>query len=87
VYKAQTQGGAMWPFRKTDPAHLELVAQIHAVVERVKRLEESLLALNDRHERLRGRFYASRGTNGGEGDTKVAGGGRSPLLGLLKQKF
>jgi predicted nuclease with TOPRIM domain len=51
----------MWPFRqRLDQAHLELVGQIHAVLQRVKAIEETLAALEDKHERLRGRFYATR---------------------------
>lgn len=54
----------MWPFRKrVDQSHLELVDQIHGLSQRCKHLEDSLAALEDRHERLRGKFYAR---NGGE---------------------
>lgn len=41
----------MWPF---DPPHKELY-------QRIRALEEHLAALQDSHERLRGRFYQSRG--------------------------
>ena len=33
---------------------------IYDVLQRVKLLEDGLAALEDRHERLRGRFYATR---------------------------
>jgi hypothetical protein len=52
----------MWPFRQApDGAHLELVAQIHGLVQRLKLLEESLASLEAAHERLRGRFYQLKG--------------------------
>lgn len=54
----------MWPFPKRrqllDEAHLELVAQIHGLVQEVKALRDDLASLEDKHERLRGKFYASR---------------------------
>jgi hypothetical protein len=51
----------MWPFRqRLDRAHLELIDQIHGLTQRVKHLEETLTALELKHERLRGRFYATR---------------------------
>ncbi|HEX8802143.1 MAG TPA: hypothetical protein VF772_26205 [Terriglobales bacterium] len=39
---------------------LELQASLHAVLQRIKALEEDLASLQDQHERLRGKFYASR---------------------------
>lgn len=42
-------------------AHQELLTQFHALLLRVKALEEDLAALEGKHEALRGRFYATRG--------------------------
>jgi len=39
-------------------AHQELLDQFHGLLLRVKHLEEDLAALETKHERLRGRFYA-----------------------------
>lgn len=61
--------GRMWPFPKrrqaVPEAHLELVSQIHGVLQRVKLLEDGLAALEAAHERLRGRFYATRPADSG----------------------
>jgi hypothetical protein len=46
-----------------NEAHLELVSQIHGLLQRVKALEDDLAALEAKYERLRGRFYATRGAD------------------------
>lgn len=52
----------MWPFPKAKGPDLqEIGEQIHGLTLRVKHLEDSLAALEDKHERLRGRFYATKG--------------------------
>lgn len=68
----------MWPFQaKTEPrqgvdhAHLELSAQIHGLVQRVKQVEDDLAALEAKHERLRGRFYGLRGRQNDEPESKA----------------
>lgn len=52
----------MWGFSRrrqvSIQAHQDLIDQIHGLVLRVKHLEEDLAALETKHERLRGRFYA-----------------------------
>lgn len=48
----------MWPFRHKEPRERQA---IHELRQAIKELEEGLAALQDKHERLRGRFYASRG--------------------------
>lgn len=45
---------------RTDEATLELVQQLHGLTMRLKALEERLDAAEAAHERLRGRFYATR---------------------------
>jgi hypothetical protein len=37
--------------------------EIHAINVQIKQLQEDLLALQSNHERLRGRFYASKGSD------------------------
>jgi hypothetical protein len=47
-------------WRRSKPQGVSL-QELHAVVMKVKQLEEDILALEAKHERLRGRFYATRG--------------------------
>lgn len=52
----------MWWARDSSIKALQPIsAALHAITLRVQNLEESLAALQDKHERLRGRFYATRG--------------------------
>lgn len=64
----------MWPFPRrrqvVDEAHLELVRQIHGLLSDVKQLRDDLASLEDKHERLRGKFYATRSADPG-GKTKA----------------
>lgn len=64
----------MWPFPRGQKQELgELSDQLHGLTLRVKHLEETLLALEDKHERLRGRFYASKGPDSPpENESKAA---------------
>jgi len=66
----------MWPFPRRRPAldeaHQELVAQIHGLILRLKRLEERADAAEAAHERLRGRFYQLRGSEAPQGGLSKA---------------
>lgn len=46
--------------RRVSRASLEQNEHFHALLQRVKHLEDALAALEDRHERLRGKFYSAR---------------------------
>jgi hypothetical protein len=48
-------------FRRKRQADIEAAQAIHALSLKIKQLEEDILALESKHERLRGRFYATRG--------------------------
>ena len=39
---------------------VEIAAQIRSAFGRIQQLEEALASLQDKHERLRGKFYATR---------------------------
>ena len=53
-----------WPFTNRKPivpeALLEQQTQIHGLAQEVKALRDDLASLEDKHERLRGKFYAAR---------------------------
>ena len=48
-------------FIKRDARVPGLIDQIHALNQRLKHLEDLVLSLEERYERLRGKFYALRG--------------------------
>ena len=54
----------MWPFptrrQVASRAIAEQTERINDALLRIKALEDNLAALEDKHERLRGRFYATR---------------------------
>jgi hypothetical protein len=49
--------GQMWPFKRSQVSP----AQVHELDKRLRQVEEDLGALQMAHERLRGRFYATKG--------------------------